>query len=171
MSNVKIKKSKIKDDLFLQVEYTEDLPGHSKKDTKLTCTIPIHEDLKTKFQLLHRHLAVLCDQVKTPKRADFETSEFEGFTVIGFAISGVEENEGVTIIGSKEGKYGEVLLNTPFTKWDDSEYPFRSELASDIQDCVYEVEQYLFEGKRAPEQQLEMEFGADADAQDDSPLG
>lgn len=163
MSNVKIKKSKIKDDLFLQVEYTEELPGHSKKDTKLTCTIPVHEDLKNKFQNLHKHLAVLCDQVKTPKRSDFENSEFEDFTVIGFAISGVEENEGVTVIGIRDGKYGEVPLSTPFIKWDDSEYPFRSELASDVQDCVYEVEQYLFEGKRAPEQQLEMEFGEGGD--------
>ena len=31
MDNVKIKKAKIKDDLFLEVEFTEDLPGHSKK--------------------------------------------------------------------------------------------------------------------------------------------
>jgi len=38
MSDVKIKKAKIKDDLFLEVEYTEELEGHSKKDTKLSCT-------------------------------------------------------------------------------------------------------------------------------------
>ncbi|MBK7885511.1 MAG: hypothetical protein IPJ81_18230 [Chitinophagaceae bacterium] len=46
MSNVKIKKAKIKDDIFLEVEYTEELPGHGKKDMKLTCTVPVHQDLK-----------------------------------------------------------------------------------------------------------------------------
>lgn len=58
-----------------------------------------------------------------------------------------------------EGTYGIVNLNSPLIKWDDADYPFVSELAEDVQAAVYEVEQYLFEGKRAPERQLEMDFG------------
>ena len=81
----------------------------------------------------------------------------------GFSIAGSEENEGVTISGSKDGKYGTVNLNTPFTKYSSDEYPFVSELAEDIQKCHYEVEQYLFEGKRAPEKQMSMDFGDDDD--------
>lgn len=164
MNSVRIKKAKIKDDLFLDVEYTEELPGHSKKDTKLSCTVPVHEDLKSKFARLHVHLAILCDEVKSPKKGDLELISYPEFTVRGFSISGTEENEGVTINGYKEGKFGNVNLNTPLTKYDDSEYPFISDLAEDIQACVYEVEQYLFHGKRAPEQQLEMVFYDDEPA-------
>lgn len=159
MSNIKIKKAKIKDDLFLEVEYTEDLPGHSKKDTKLSCTVPVHDDLKDSFAKLHVHMAILCDEVKAPKKGDFHDTVFPDFTARGFSISGTEDNEGVTISGYKEGKYGTVNLNTPRTKYDDSEYPFIDALAEQIQTCVYEVEQYLFEGKRAPERQIEMDFG------------
>lgn len=158
MSTVKIKKAKIKDELFLEVEYTEDMPGHTKKDTKLSCTIPVHVDLKESFKKLHTHLAILCDEAKEPKKKDFDTSEFFGFNVRGFSIGGSDDNEGVTISGFKEGKYGTVNLNTPFKKWSDEEYPFISELSLSMTDAIEEVEQYLFNGKRAPEAQLELEF-------------
>lgn len=161
MSNAKIKKAKIKDDLFLEVEYTEELPGHSKKDTKLSCTVPVHQDLKDSFQNLHKHLAVLCDQVKVKGRSleAFNHDSFGLFSVSGFTIRGNEDNEGVVISGHRDGQYGNVNLNTPFTKYDDEEYPFTSELAEQIEAAVYEVEQYLFEGKKAPDRQLAFDFG------------
>jgi hypothetical protein len=158
MSNVKIKKASIKDDLFLNVEYVEELQGHSKKDTKLSCTVPVHDDLKDAFGVLHKHLAILCDEVTTPTKAKYEGLECIEFTVKGFSIGGNDENEGVTITGAKEGKYGLVNLNTPFTKWTSTDYPYAAELAADIETAVYEVNEYLFNGKRAPERQLEMEF-------------
>lgn len=162
--NVRINKAKIKDELFLDVEYTEELQGHSKKDTKLSCTVPVHNDLKEAFQKLRRHLAVLCDEVKTPNKKDFTGIEFPEFEVKGFSIGGNDDNEGVTISGSKEGKYGLVNLNTPFKKWADEEYPFVSDLSLDVTVAIAEVEQYLFDGKRAPEQQLEMDFAEEQDA-------
>lgn len=131
--NVKIKKAKIKDDLFLEVEYVETLPFHSKKDTKLSCTVPIHDDLKTSFSKLHKHLAILCDEVKTPTKAKYAQEDYPEFTVRGFSIGGTDENEGITISGSKEGLYGIVNLNTPFTKFESADYPFVSELGEDIQ--------------------------------------
>ena len=165
-NEVKIRKASIKDDLFLNVEYSEDLPGHSKKETKLTCTVPVHEDLKEAFQNLHKHLAILCDEVKV-KGKNFSTidhDDFHLFSVRGFSIGGNDDNEGVTITGCKEGKYGIVNLNTPFTKWEGADYPFSSDLGSDIDTCVFEVNEYLFNGKRAPEKQLEMDFSeAEAD--------
>jgi hypothetical protein len=157
--NVKIKKASIKDDLFLTVEYTEELPGHSKKDAKMTCTIPVHDDLKEAFTKLHKHLAILCHEVKAPKRGEFETTEYEDFFARGFSIGGNDESEGVTISGSKDGKYGNVNLNSPFTKYESKDYPFISELGADIGACIYEVEEYLFNEKRAPEKQMEMDFG------------
>jgi hypothetical protein len=160
MNNVKIKKAKIKDELFLEVEFTEELPGHSKKETKLSCTVPIHDDLKHSFQVLHKHLAILCDEVKVKGKSfeNFHHEDLAQFKVYGFSISGSEENERVTISGCKDGKYGVVNLNSPTTKYDDNEYLFIDELAEHIQTCLYEVEEYLFNGKRAPDRQLEMAF-------------
>ena len=164
MSAVTIKKAKIKDDLFLEGEYSEELPGHSKKDSKFSCTVPVHQDLKDAFQKLHTHLAILCDVgVKAPKRNDFATAEFSEFSIRSFSIGGNDENMGVTISGYKEGKYGLVNLNTPFTKYesDGENYPFTAELVEDVEAAVYEVEQYLFHEKRAPEKQLAMDFDDD----------
>lgn len=164
MSNVKIKKASIKDSLFLNVEYSEFLEGHSKKETKLSCTVPIHEDLRTSFEKLHKHLAILCDEEKAPKNSSaFQNATFEKFGVRGFSIGGSDESEGVTVSGFKEGKYGMVNLNTPFTKFESEDYPFLTELTGDVDECISEVEAYLFDGKRAPESQLELAFGEDLD--------
>lgn len=158
MDNVKIKKASIKDGLFLSGEYVETLPNHTKKDVKFSCTEPIHSDLKDAFDKLHVHLAVICDQVKDPKKGAFAQAEFEGFFINGFTIGGNDENEGVTISGRRDGRYGSVNLNTPLTKFDSSEYPFVSELGEQVEAAIYEVEQYLFNDKHAPQRQLEMEF-------------
>lgn len=153
---VRIKKAKIKDDLFLEGEYSEELPGHSKKDSKFSCTVPIHEDLKAAIEKLHVHLAILCDYENTKKAASLDDLAFPAFQAKGFSIGGNEENEGVTISGNMDGKYGLVNLNTPFKKLEDTEYPHIGHLGACIQSAIYEVEQYLFEGKRAPEKQLSM---------------
>lgn len=160
MENVKIKSAKIKEGLFLEGSYTEDLPGHSKKDSKFACTVPIHNDLVVAFAKLPKHLALLCDGLVLPTKVkhleDWDDEELPKFTVKGFTIGGNEESEGVMLNGAKEGAYGQINLNTPFQKWEASDYKHIGDLGSDINDCIYEVEQYLFEGKKAPEQQLAM---------------
>lgn len=161
MENIKIKKVKIKGDLFLDVEYTEELPDHSKKNTKLSCTVPIHEDLKYAIDCLHPHLAILCDQVQVKKSQNIGEISFPEFSVRGFSISGNDENEVVSISGAKVGKFGPVNLDTPPKKWEDPEYPFISNLGELVLRAIYEVELYLFEGKRAPEKQMSMDFGED----------
>lgn len=159
MNEVKIKKAKIKDGLFLEAEYSEDLEGHDKNDHSIYSTVPVHVDLKTAFERLDKHLAVLCSQVKAKgKDVDaFDHPLLPKFTVKSFTIRGNDENEGVVISGSLDGDYGVVNLNTPFTKYE-SDYPFASGLSEDIAGAVYEVEQYLFHGKRAPEKQMELDF-------------
>ena len=162
MEKVKIRKAKIKDVLFLEGEFTETLPGHSKKDSKFSCTVPVHQDLIDAFAKLPKHLAILCDGLEVPAKVkhleDWNDEELIKFTVRGFSIGGNEESEGVSLSGAKEGTYGLINLNTPFQKWETSEYAQIGSLGSDINACIYEVEQYLFEGKKAPERQLEMEF-------------
>lgn len=154
MSEVKIKKAKIKDDLFLEVEYTEELEGHSKKDTKLTCTVPVHDDLKSAFSSLDMHMAIIFDEL-SPKEL---TKKIGDYKARGFSISGNDDNEGVTITGYKEGKYGTCNINTPTQKYETSEYSGINNLAEVIEECLHEVNEYLFNGKRAPERQLEMDF-------------
>ncbi len=165
-----IRNAKIVDQLFLTVEFDEDLPGHARKETSLSCTVPVHEDLKYQFDKLHKHLAVLCDEVKQPKVDDFPGVHFPDFFVRGFGLLGADAKDGVSIRGYKEGKYGVVNLTTPRTKYADSSYPFLDALSLDIDACVYEVEQYLFHGKRAPEKQLEMDFGEKVDPKEEAAL-
>ena len=149
MNSVKIKKAKIKDDLFLEVEYTEELQGHSKKDTKLSCTVPIHNDLKDAFSKFPKHLAYLCDNTEIDE-------DDKIYDVKGFSIGGNDENEGVTLSGSKENDFGVVNLNTPFQKWEKSEYHAIGVLGEEIEAAIYEINEYLFNGKKAPEQQLSL---------------
>jgi hypothetical protein len=181
MSEVKIKKAKLVSDLFLYVEYEEkDKDGKLKSKTE-DSEIPVHDDLKNAIQKLHKHLALLCEEVSIKGRPktieefdsealylkvdksvdDISDEEPEArqskFTAKSFSIGGNGENEGVTISGMKKLKTGKVVnLNTPFTKWSDTEYPFIDDLSADIETCYYEVEQYLFHNKRAPEQQLSL---------------
>ena len=157
--NITIKKAKVKDGLFLDAEYTEELVGHGTKTTKLSCTVPVHDDLKEAFIKLHTHLAFLCDEVSIESsEVEVETLSLPGFGARSFTIGGTGDNEGVVISGYKEGEYGIVNLNTPFLKYDNDNYPFTSELSAAIDMCIYEVKQYLFHGKKAPDQQLELEF-------------
>lgn len=155
---VKFKSATIKNDLFLSVKYDEELPGHSKNKLSNDCTVPVHEDLKVTFQKLHRHLALLCSLRDLPQKKQFYKTDFEEFTVSGFSVGGNDDSSGVTVNGSMEGAYGTVNLSTPFTKYVGDDYPFLSELGQDILACEFEIDQYLFKGKRAPEVQLEMEL-------------
>lgn len=155
---IKIRKVTLKDDLFLDVEYTEELPGFSKTDAKLSCTVPIHEDLKIAVQNLHPHLAVLCDDKKVS--TIHEDLLIDDYFVKGFHVAGNEEDERATITGFKDVKHGKVNLLTPSVKYSTSDYRFKGDLAVTIAHAIYEVEQYLFHGKKAPDAQLEMDFPA-----------
>ena len=161
MENVRIKKAKIKDGLFLEAEYTIRLEGHAKNDQKLNSTVPIHEDLKNAFQLLTPHLALLCDVgFKLPRGKsleDLEAEDYEKFDAKGFVLAGADL-ESFMLIGSLEGKYGTTHLNSPLQKWELTEYPHHSDLHELIERCTYEVKEYIFNGKRAPDKQLELDM-------------
>lgn len=160
-SYITIKKAKIKDAMFLEAEYTEELTGHGSKTTKLSCTVPVHQDLKNAFYKLHTHLAILCDGIEAPdETVRLDTLEIPGFGVRSFTTGGSDDSEGVVISGFKEGNFGLINLNTPFVRYDNEDYPFRHELSEAIEMCIYEVKEYLFNGKKAPDVQLEFDFEA-----------
>jgi hypothetical protein len=143
-SKIQLKKAKIKDSLFLEVEYSETI-ADGTNTVKKDCTAPVHDDLKNAFAELDDHLSRICEQWTTNNR--FDETQCKGFT-----IGGSGDNEGVTLIGSREIKYGVLNIVSPFTKWD-SEYENIIELGEAIETCKHEVKLYLFEGKHQPAQQ------------------
>lgn len=123
----------------------------------------VHGDLYDALDRLKPHLALLCDLREADdiqiSLENAKESAFNNITVSGFTIAGEGEQEGITITGSKRFGGKVINLNTPFQKWEDEYYPYRfaGELSADIDLCLYEITQYLFEGKHEV-RQLEMEF-------------
>lgn len=173
MDHIEIKKAKLSGGLFLEATYkVHNRAEKTSKEITEKNDSPVHDDLKNAFRGLHKHLPILCDYIKANKikHEKFGAAEpdFEwvvDFEVTGFTIGGNDENEGAVLIGNKRLKDNkQVNLVTPFVKFSDEEfYQFGGELASDIETCVYEVKEYLFNGKKAPKQQLTMDFDDEAE--------
>lgn len=183
MANVTIKKAKIKDNLFLDVEYSEIVTDGTNSVTK-SCTAPVHDDLKKAFKKLTIHLGLLTEQISVAKGKGSVTADFDservlhlfdpglefhftetGWNIIdsmycsGFTIGGTGDSEGVTLIGRRTLSNSKVLnLVSPFQKWEGDmyDYNYSSELSEIIAECTGEVKLYLFEGKHQPEAQLSL---------------
>lgn len=192
MSTVSIKKAKIKDDLFLEVEYSEKVTDGTNS-VKKSCTAPVHSDLRKAFYNLSSHLGLLCAQTienkNKPKVSVSISSEAQGEEIeledgfkfdtvnleiaktimcTGFSIGGSGDNEGISLIGRRVLS-GERILNlvSPFQQWDDHDYPYVEELAEQIEICRQEVHLYLFEGKHQPDNQLSL-FDQSANEDEDN---
>lgn len=142
-NKIQFKKAKIKDGLFLEVEYSETITDGTNT-VKKDCTAPVHNDLINAFEKLNEHLQRLCGQ-------DDEC------ICKGFTIGGSGDHEGIVLIGSREVDFGVLNLVTPFIKWDSS-YSEITELSEAIEACKHESLLYLFEGKHRPDVQQELPF-------------
>jgi hypothetical protein len=162
----KIKKAKIKK-MSLEVEmeeiiFPENASPITNDVTKKSDQL-IHEDLRVAFDKLKPHLVLICEQIESDSiqasKLDTSPMAYNGILdnvqISGFVIGG-DDNQGVTIIGSKNIDLGTLNIISPFVKYD-SDYQHGNELAIAIDACVYEVEQYLFEGKCAVKQ-MELPF-------------
>lgn len=187
--NITLKKAKIKDNLFLEVEYSEQAEDGTNT-VKKDCSAPVHDDLKKAFKKLNIHLALLCEQVIEPSKGgisvtkgleaenailldpdeDFAFTK-DGWQLIskmackGFTIGGSGDNEGVTLIGTRTLSNDKALnLVSPFTKWEEdyNPYSYSSELSQIIEECKHEVKEYLFNGKHQPDAQMSLEFEAES---------
>lgn len=169
-----IKKAKIKG-RSLEVELTETVEtenGPVTNEVTMKCAGIVHDDLIDRFNKLVLHMLLICDLRKAEKitTETFELEdleEFSDYNVKGFTIAGEDESEGVVIIGSRRFNSGKVLnITTPFTRFTDENDPYlyEGELYNDLQACIYEVEQYLYEGKFAVKQ-LDLDFD-DTDGQE-----
>lgn len=149
--NITIKKAKLKDSMFLEVEYEERVQlGHN--DVKKICDAVVHDDMKAAFKKLSNHIENIC-----------ELSNHSDITAKGFTIGGSGDHEGVCLFGSSTLDLGVMNIVTPFVKWD-SDYHGISELGEVIEECKAEVLAYLFESKHQPNAQTSLEFPEDLDA-------
>lgn len=161
--NITIKNASIKNSLFLKYGYDHFVGSTKYSHPSTTGDAPIHDDLRESFLALTPHFAFICEEVTESvcregindfKQGvvyqDPETNPLKKYTVIGFTLG--KDYEGVTIIGSKKLESGKSInINTPFKKWDESDYPFISELIEAVDLLKSEVYEYI-EGKRAPAQ-------------------
>jgi hypothetical protein len=155
MSNVTIKKAKIINGDNLAVTYTEEV-GKDTNKVNLECSARIHPDLRTAFAKLDEHLAELCEQYD--EGGDLCRMQISS---TGFSIGGSGDHEGVVLIGQRALDSGKVLnLTSPFEKWEDEAgtYGNIDDLSLAIEECISEVNAYLFDGKHAPDAQLSLEF-------------
>lgn len=153
VGTITIKKAKIKDDLFLEVEYME-MVKDGENTIKKSSTSPVHNDMKAAFRKLDEHLCRVCEQYNSLGNPDEMNINCKGFT-----IGGNGDSEGVCLIGYRGFDSGKSLnLVSPFVKWEGDDYSYTGELASIIEECKYEVNLYLFEGKHAPQAQQELPF-------------
>lgn len=124
-----------------------------------------HEDLRLAFRSLRIHLAKLCDlreafgldfdeyeqtQMIKEKPKDF-LDALSDIEVSGFSISGGDDGEGVTLTGTKRIGNKVLVLNSPFTKFDDVDYIHSDSLQMYVLYVADEVKEYL-NGKAAMKQ-------------------
>lgn len=171
---MEIRKAKITKDNTLTATYMDETGAVTVEGKNL-----VTKDLVRAFSSLIPHMAFLCEL----KEADGKESldELPGeicdiIEVTGFAKGGDGDSAGVTLTGKRFLKTNKVLnLNAPFTKLvDDTEdYSFQFELEQAIEECCYEVNEYLFNKKWAVVQQ-ELPFAEEteitADVIEDAPV-
>lgn len=123
----------------------------------------VHEDMEAALEYLRPHLAILCDQVEAQDKEyyelDSDLESLDRYKVNSYAIGGSGISEGVTLTGTRYGKYGPQNLNSQFTKYEGGEneetYEHAFELRGMINHCNEEALLYV-EGKMAPTAQLDM---------------
>jgi len=149
-----IQKAKVKDGQ-LEATYSEYFAEENYSNTiDKKCAQIIHGDLRRAFDKLKVHLVCIsempeADRFDSVNVYEFDPDDLPNYVVTGYVHGGSGESAGVTIIGKKLLKSGQALnINTPFTQFiDEDKYPYAGALASDIEACDYEVNEYLFHEK------------------------
>lgn len=162
MDRIKIKKGKIKNNLFLQYEYLQTIDNVTNSHNT-SSDAPIHDDLRAAFKGLIPHYAFISKEITEKKMQQYindklsnEDEMFLMYNVNSFSIGGSGDSEGVTLTGTKQVQLGVINFSTPFLKWED-EYKFIDELIEAVELVKSEVHEYL-NGKQAPKAQQEMSF-------------
>lgn len=149
---ITVKKAKLKG-RRLTLDYFQAVEGGS--DTiSVKCGNQVHPDLLASMDKLVPHFILLCELPESDALEkmlfggvtieDVESSDFQKIQVTGFSIGGDDEDEGLTIIGSRLLVKGKSLnINSPFTKYDREEYQYADELSLVIQEIESEIREFL----------------------------
>lgn len=119
----------------------------------------ITKDLTNTFVKLVPHLCFLCEQKEAAhidRIDELPDDMFKVLEVSGYSVGGSDDSEGVTLTGKRFLKSKKILnLNSPFTQFnnENEDYSYSFDLQQVIEECSYEVEQYLFNKKWAVVQQ------------------
>lgn len=168
--NVTIKKASLRGSLFLNYDF-EQQDADVKNLIKTSSDAPIHDDLRNAYRRLIPHFAFICEEVKdealvrkaieNPDTYLYDREVAPDDTFFKFRVSefSIEEKKGfeyLKLYGCKAlATFQEVCFPTPSIDMEDSNYPFRNELAETIEDLKVEVLAYM-QGKQAPKAQLDM---------------
>lgn len=127
------------------------------KDENGTTTVEgknlVTNDLKRAFSMLVPHMAFLCEQKEAENKLSLDELPDNIETILdvtGYTVGGDGDSKGVTVTGKRFLKSSKVLnLNTPFTKFNDEneQYDFQFELEQAIEQCDFEIREYLFNKK------------------------
>lgn len=169
---IEIRSAALKD---MSCNYTYELLfGKTKGDVmKRTGAQIIHEDLDKAFSEMDVFLAHIDGAFsswannQTPIQDLEEHEDLNNYGVTGFKISGSDENKSVIIGGYKETGYGIIHFETPKIKLSNTPYLYVEELNDRLKLALNEVEEYM-NGKTAPQyEQLEMNFEADQESEEE----
>ena len=170
--SITIKKAKLKG-RRLTLDYFRAVEGGS--DTiSVKCANQVHPDLLAAMDKLIPHFILLCELPESTALAidlmanqidEVDISELPKIQVTGFSIGGDDEDEGLTIIGSRLLEKGKSLnINSPFTKYDREDYQYADELSLAIQGIENEIREFL--NGKISNKQLDMFEDTNANADD-----
>jgi len=147
-----------------EVEYIK-TNNEKKAECKETSKEKPHADLINAFDRLDVHLALIAEFIDRGKAKTIDKLREnlnDLFSVTGFTVKSDDEIKSVVLTGHKTLSTGKVLIfNTPLVSESDEEednYFFFQDLRQCIEICQTELQNYLFNGKTAPDSQLELSF-------------
>ena len=147
---ITIKKAKVKEGRFLDVEYSEQTADGGFANVTKQCKAEVHPDLIRAFKELDMHLANLSYQ-----------GDVGAIECTGFSISGSGDSAGVVLIGKRELPNDKVLnITTPFQRFEDDFFFYNDneQMIDALGTAKTEVYSYLFEAKHKEDNQLSIEF-------------
>lgn len=159
MEPITIKKVSISSGFGLKVAYTQKEADGSLTSINRDCSSPVHDDMTDAFDKLSVHLGCISDFIDPDDINNIEKPKhamLNDFKVRGIDIE--DDDTGVRLEGTKKLKSGKKLsLKTPTVKWGDKKpYDYAGNLSEIVESIKYEVDQYLFHAKHAPDQQLKL---------------
>ena len=105
-----IKKAKLKGrSLIIELEEHVEVEGAGSVTNEVTksCGNLVHDDLLNAFDKLKVHMVKLCDfkkseLINSDTIENFDLELLKEYEITGFSLGGHDENEGVTLIGSRK---------------------------------------------------------------------